>query len=91
MNANIVKTQIFKKMKYDLKGSSRSEKTTFYPKIHFFFCFFFFFLIEEKNAAENYERARQHLPCTLTTFVLYKDDIGFCIIVCFVSKNANIS
>ena len=28
MNANIVKTQFFHKIKYDLKGHSRSQKTT---------------------------------------------------------------
>ena len=35
MNANIEKTQIIHKIKYDLKGHSRSHKITFLFKIHF--------------------------------------------------------
>ena len=36
MNANIVKTPIFHKIKYDLKGHSRSQTMTFLFQIHFF-------------------------------------------------------
>ena len=32
MNVNIMKTQIFDKMKDDLKGHPRSYKTTYMPK-----------------------------------------------------------
>ena len=60
MNANIVKTQMFHEMKYDLKGYSRSQKMTFYLKIHFLY-----WLIEETNAAEHNKR-------TKTTFYLFK-------------------
>ena len=35
MNANIIKMQIFHKMKYDLKGHPRSYKTTFMLKSFF--------------------------------------------------------
>ena len=35
-----------------------------------------YLLIEETNAADHFERPRRHLPCTMTTFTLYKDDIG---------------
>ena len=41
--ANIEKTQIFHKIKYDLKGHSRSHKMTFLFKIHFFDIFLFVF------------------------------------------------
>ena len=32
MNVNIIKTNFFDNMKYDLKGNPRSYKTTFMPK-----------------------------------------------------------
>ena len=86
MKANIGKTQIFHKMKYDLKGlHSRSQKMTFYLKIHV--CYW---LIEAMNAAKHYERTkttfdlhkdniwleqRWHLTCTKKTFDLYKNNI----------------
>ena len=35
MNANIVKTQFFHKIKYDLKGHSRSQTMMFYLKFPF--------------------------------------------------------
>ena len=64
MNANIVKMQIFHKIKYDLRGHSRSQIMTFLiknsPPL------LFMLLIEETNATEHYER---------TKFDLYKDDI----------------
>ena len=34
MNANIVKKQNFLKIKYDLKGYSRSQMTSFYLKLY---------------------------------------------------------
>ena len=50
-------------MKYDLKGQSRSQKTTFLFKNPLFplFCLCYW-LIEETNAAEYYERPRRHFP-----------------------------
>ena len=64
MNANIMKMQIFHKIKYDLRGHSRSQIMTFLIKNLIFLLFML--LIEETNAAEYYER---------TKFDLYKDDI----------------
>ena len=52
MNANFVKMQIFYKIKYDLKGHSRSQKMTFLFKNPILL------LIEETNAAEYYERTK---------------------------------
>jgi hypothetical protein len=65
MNANIVKTEIFHRIKYDLKGHSRSQTMTFLFKNNFIFSLFYS-LIKETNAAEHYER---------TKFDLYKDDL----------------
>ena len=64
MNANIVKMQIFHKIKYDLRGHSMSQMMTFLIKNSPFLLFML--LIEKTNAAEHYER---------TKFYLYKDDI----------------
>ena len=57
MNANIVKMQSFYKIKYDLRGHSRSQKMTFLIKFRLFFCLCYW-LIEETNAAEHYERTK---------------------------------
>ena len=46
MNANIVKTQIFHKIKFELKGHSRSQTMTFLFKVTF------------SSAAEHYERTK---------------------------------
>ena len=37
-NVNIVKTQIFHKVKYDLKGHPKSQMTTFMPKYFLHIC-----------------------------------------------------
>ena len=41
MNANIVKMQISHKIKYDLRGHSRSQIMTFLIKIYLFFCLYY--------------------------------------------------
>ena len=64
MNANIVKMQIFHKIKSDIRGHSRSQIMTFLIKNLPFLLFML--LIEETNAADHYE---------ITKFDLYKDDI----------------
>ena len=65
MNANIVKMQIFHKIKYDIRGHSRSQIMTLLIKNSPFLLFML--LIDlKKNAAEHYER---------TKFDLYKNDI----------------
>ena len=63
--ANIVKMQIFQKIKFDLRDHSRSQIMTFLIKNHLFF-FLCYWLIEKTNATEYYEK---------TKFDLYKDDI----------------
>ena len=63
MNANLVKTQLFYKIKYDLKGHSRLKTTTLLFKNSLFLLFVL--LIEETNAAEHYERIK---------ILLYNDD-----------------
>ena len=69
MNANIVTTQIFHKIKYDLKGHSRSQTMTYLFKNNFFFCLCYW-LIEETNAAEHYERTKFDLCSSGQLFVL---------------------
>ena len=54
----------FYKIKYDLRGHSRSQEMTFLIKISPFVCLCYW-LIEETNGAEHYER---------TKFDLYKDN-----------------
>ena len=66
--------QIFHKIKYDLRGHSRSQIMTFWSKIRFFFCLCYW-LIEETNASEHYER---------TKFDLYKDDICLVLTLAYV-------
>ena len=50
MNANIVKMQIFHKIKYDLRGHSRSQIMTLLIKNSTF--------LEETNDAEYYDRTK---------------------------------
>ena len=64
MNANIVKMQIFHKIKSDLRGHSRSQIMTFLIK-NWPFLLFMLLLIDWLNAADHYE---------ITKFDLYKDD-----------------
>ena len=72
MNANIVKMKIFHKIKYDLRGHSRSQIITFLIKNSLFLLLML--LIEETNAAEHYER---------TKFDLYKEDICLALTLTF--------
>ena len=66
MNANIVKMQIFHKIKYDLRGHSRSQRMIFLIENTPFLLFMLLIDWKKTNAAEHYER---------TMFDLYKDDI----------------
>ena len=77
MHANIVKTQIFIEIKYDLKGHSRSLTMTFLFN-NFSFC-----VIDrlKKQMQLNIMKeqsltyTKTNLPCTKIKFALYKDDI----------------
>ena len=66
MNANIVKTHPFYKIKYDLKGHSRSQTTTILFKNSLFLLFVL--LIDWRNKCrwtlwKKKIIQRQHLPC----------------------------
>ena len=80
MNANIVKRQIFHKMKYDSKGHSRSQKMTFSYKNSLFLIYFILFVLlidwRNKRRWKIMKEQKQHLTCTRTktTFALYKDN-----------------
>ena len=76
MNANIVKIQIFQKIKYELRGHSWSQIMTFLIT-NFIFSSVCYLLIEETNAAEHYER---------TKFELYKDNICLVLTLTYVLK-----
>ena len=82
VNANIVKTQVFYKMKYDLKGHSRSQRRPFYLKIHFFFNIFSFvhvidsfykiiFYEQQKTKAIKISKYPVNAPNRLTMFIDY--------------------
>ena len=66
MNANIVKTQLFYKIKYDLKGHSRSQTTTLlFKNSLFLLCYW----LIEKQMPLNIMK-EQSLTYTTTTFAL---------------------
>ena len=67
MNANIVKMQIFHKIKSDLRGHSRSQITTFLIKNSPFLLFML--LIEETNVADHYEITKFDLFWPLLMFL----------------------
>ena len=80
MNANIVKTQIFHKIKW--------QTMTFLFKINFFFCLCYW-LIEGTNDAEHYERAKFDLykddifPILTFTYVLMDNFLSlFLLLLC---------
>ena len=68
LTLNIVKMQISHKIKYDLRGYSRSQIMTFLIK-NSPFLLFMLLMIEETNAAEHY--IEQSLTYTKTTFALF--------------------
>ena len=67
MNANIVKMQIFHKIKYDLIGHSRSQIMTFFNKN---LPFLLFMLLIDSQMPLNIMK-EQSLTYTKTTFALF--------------------
>ena len=88
LNANIVKMQIFHKIKYDLRGHSRSQIMTFLIKKS---PFLLFMLLLEKNKCrwtlwknKVWLLQRRHLPCF---FFIYRHFLSIILIITIINRN----